>query len=105
MDKETKFLNAARRVLDEAEKNLDSATVQRLPARRALARDAGGIEIFLGLVEHAPGGVQKFCLFIHNQFVGFLMPLTLSPSRKGEGIKNSPPAVRAAREPRASNAS
>ena len=41
MDKETKFLNAARRVLDEAEKNLDAATVARLRAARRQALDEG----------------------------------------------------------------
>jgi hypothetical protein len=41
MDKETKFLNAARRVLDEAEKNLDAATVARLRAARRQALDQG----------------------------------------------------------------
>lgn len=41
MDKETKFLNAARRALDAAEQNLDAATVARLRAARRQALDEG----------------------------------------------------------------
>ncbi len=41
MDEETKFLRAARRAFDEAEKNLDGATVARLRAARRQALDEG----------------------------------------------------------------
>ena len=69
METEDKFLNAAKRALDEAEKNLDAGTVARLRAARREAieqglrrpsRDGASVEILFGLVERALRGVQKF---------------------------------------------
>ena len=41
MDTEEKFLNAAKRALDDAEKNLDAGTVARLRSARRTAIEAG----------------------------------------------------------------
>src|SRR3972149_5250141 len=41
MDTEEKFLNAAKRALDDAEKNLDASTVARLRAARREAIEQG----------------------------------------------------------------
>jgi hypothetical protein len=41
MDTEEKFLNAAKRALDDAEKNLDAGTVTRLRAARRAAIEQG----------------------------------------------------------------
>lgn len=41
MEKEDKFLRDAKRVLDDAEKNLDAATLARLRAARRQALDEG----------------------------------------------------------------
>ncbi len=41
MDTEDKFLNAAKRALDDAEKNLDAGTVARLRAARRAAIEQG----------------------------------------------------------------
>ena len=42
MEKEEKFLNAAKRVLDDAEKNLDAGTVARLRAARPSSKACAG---------------------------------------------------------------
>ena len=54
MDQETKFVSAAKRVLDKAEKNLDAVTVERLRAARREALDE---------VLHRPAPMRPAWLF------------------------------------------